>query len=273
MASSKSGKSAGQVGAAAIDAGKETAAIEKGSQPILYEKVEPFSKEKYEKLGLSRVDRPFGFAAGARAVPLTVNEFLMASHFFPIVFAGGKQPMPIAVLGLNDDENLFVNDAGEWDRFTYVPAYIRRYPFISATDDKDPGRMTLCIAPDAPMVTESPEHPFFQDGELSQFTEDSLEFCKVMQQQFDNTQRFVDMLNGLDLLVSREATVTPPGGDTPQPLASFIAVDEDKLNNLPADKFAQLREGGALTAIYAHLHSALNWQSLTMRKEARQAAA
>lgn len=243
------------------------------SRPVLYEKVEPFTREKYEALGLSQIERPFGFAARTRAVPITVNEFAIVSRFFPIIFAGATQYMPIAVLGLSEDRNLFIDETGDWERFVYIPSYIRRYPFISATDEKEKGRMTLCIAADAPMVTDKPEHPFFENGELSGFTKESLEFCKILQQQFDNTKRFVDLLNDLDLLASREASVTPPGADKPQPLASFIAVDEEKLNALRTDKLGELHQSGALSAIYAHLHSTLNWQALTMRQEAAQARA
>ena len=85
------------------------------------------------KLGLRRIDRPFAFAAGAQAVPLTVTEFPVAALSFPIIFAGDRR-QPLAVMGVSGDANMFIQPNGYFEAGVYVPAYIRRYPFVLAND-------------------------------------------------------------------------------------------------------------------------------------------
>ena len=48
--------------------------------------------------------------AKQHAVPLTVDEFVQAQRDMPIVFSTGSDPVPLALMGLNDGVNTFVDD-------------------------------------------------------------------------------------------------------------------------------------------------------------------
>ena len=73
-----------------------------------------------------------GFCRSINALALSYTEFNIAARDYPIVFASadaGKTYAPVIVLGLADEQNLFVDAAGNWDDTTYLPAFVRRHPF------------------------------------------------------------------------------------------------------------------------------------------------
>jgi hypothetical protein len=99
---------------------------------LYYEKPVLLNREKHR----SRRIRPssgFGFARNANSLYLAGVEFNEACKEYAIVFtrlAGGKVA-PVVVLGLRARENLFVDQQEHWTA-TYVPAFVRRYPFVLA---------------------------------------------------------------------------------------------------------------------------------------------
>src|SRR5512146_2849391 len=110
---------------------------------LFYSKPEPLSPEMHGGLGVKTVEGPFRFAKTGHAIPLTVGEFPLAALTGPVIFVGDEK-MPIAVMGLNAGENMFVGENGFFEPGVYIPAYVRRYPFVFAADDAQ-DRMVLCI--------------------------------------------------------------------------------------------------------------------------------
>jgi hypothetical protein len=72
----------------------------------------------------------FKFASKINSVPLAVTEFEMACRSYPIVFSSGETVAPVSIVGLREEENLFLDEESAWLSNIYVPAYIRKYPFI-----------------------------------------------------------------------------------------------------------------------------------------------
>lgn len=231
---------------------------------LFYTKPEPLTAEQHGKLGVNPAQNPYAFISGSNIVPLTVTEFAPAALSYPVVFVG-DQKQPVAVMGLRADENLYVDAAGDIRPDAYVPAYVRRYPFVFANDEAQ-GRMILCIDTAAPFVAEGGAQPLFTDGQPSAYTQQAMEFCNNFEQERLRTESFVKLLVDLDLFEVREANFTPrdPAGQHGQPvkLADYFAVSEDKLKALPADKLVELRDNGALGQIYAHMTSLLGWDRL-----------
>jgi hypothetical protein len=241
---------------------------------LFYSKPEPLAPELHGKLGVRRMDGPFGFAKVGHAVPLTVGEFQLAAVTGPIIFVGDEK-LPIAVMGLNANENMFVSDDGVFEPGVYVPAYIRRYPFVFANDEGQ-NRMVLCVDRAADFIVEGGDMPFFEaDGQPSEYTKNCIEFCNNFEMERQRTQSFVQLLKDLDLFEPRTATFTPnnPDGTTgqPQTIAEFFAISEEKLAKIPAEKLAELRDNGALPQIYAHLLSLVGWDRLIALAMARPA--
>lgn len=245
---------------------------------LFYGQPEPVSVEAHGKMGVDPVDKPYGFVSQSNLVPLTVTEFAPAALSYPVIFVGDAR-MPVAVMALRGGENLFVSDAGEFRPEAYIPAYVRRYPFVFANDEAQK-RLILCIDRAAPFIKEGGATPLFIDGKPSPYVEQAMEFCNNFEQERQRTDAFVKLLIDLDLLDTREAVFTPRNPDgtaaAPQKIAEYFAVSEDKLKALPAEKLAELRDNGALGQIYAHLVSLLGWDrliALTFQRNAAQPAA
>lgn len=231
-----------------------------------YSQPEPLSREAHGGLAVHQLERPFAFAAGGHVVPLTVAEFGFAAVSYPIIFGGGEH-MPLAVMGINAGENMFINE-GTYVVGAYVPAYTRRYPFVLAADENQ-SRLVVCIERTAEIFCDKSKagsQPLFKDdGEPSEYTANAIKFCEDFETERRRTEAFVKMLKDMDLFHIREATYQQPNPDgtvTPVKLAEYFAVSEEKLNALPADKLVELRDTGALEKIYNHLTSLVGWDRL-----------
>lgn len=236
-------------------------------EALFYVSPEPLSKEAHAGLGLKNLETPYAFTARTHLVPLTVTEFGPAALCYPIIFIGPEKT-PVAVMGVNADENLFVDEKGAYAADAYLPAYIRRYPFVLA-NDAAAQRMVVCIDSKAPMIGENPDAPFFENGEPSAYTRGAIDFCNNFEQEAQRTQSFVSLLKELDLFEDKTATYTPPGPDgqptAPQTIAQYQGVSEAKLNALSAEKMKELASNGALSQVYAHLISLFGWDRLIVK--------
>ena len=245
---------------------------------LFYKNPQPLNPEQHAGLGVKTIDEPFAFLRSAHAVPVTVTEFGMAAAAYPIIFVG-QDRTPVAVMGVAEGQNLFVTDNGMTEPDFYIPAFVRRYPFVFANDDQA-DRLLLCIDRDAPMVTNQPEVPLFENGEPSAFTQNAIEFCKEFERQRRSTAEFTKIISDMGLFEQKSVSFQPrdqqgnPQGEA-QKIADYFAIDENKLNELTDEQFNQLRSSGALGAVYAHMISLLNWQRIISRaiqKQTGQAA-
>ena len=243
---------------------------------LFYIKPEPLSREMHAKMGLRRVEKPFGFASKSNVVPLTISEFPMAALCYPIIFAGERR-QPLAVMGVNSGTNLFVSEDGSFELGAYIPAYIRRYPFVLA-NDQTRGQLVVCIDRGASILGEDYDVAFFDDkGEASEYTNNCIKFCNDFEVEGRRTESFVSLLGDLDLFEIKRATFNPVNEDgsagAPQPIAEYFAVSEEKLRALPAEKLKELTENGAVAQMYAHLISLTGWDRLIALAMGRQNAA
>ncbi len=206
---------------------------------LFYSKPEPLSKETHANLGLRRIDKPYGFAAGSQVAPLTVAEFPAAGLSFPVIFAGERY-QPLAVMGVNGGANMFIQPDGAFEAGVYIPAYIRRYPFVLANDPKGE-QLVVCIDRAAPMLGDLPDMAFFDAaGEPTQYTKNCMSFCNDFEVEVRRTDSFIALLKDLDLFESRTQTYTPSNSDgsqgVPQNVAEYFAVSETKLKALPPER-------------------------------------
>ncbi len=242
---------------------------------LFYNTPEPLNREQHAKLALVHTEKPYGFAAQGSAVPLTVTEFAPAALSFPVIFAG-EDRVPLAVMGLNNGENLFINADGSIEVGVYIPAYVRRYPFVLANDESQ-DRLIVCIDKGSSLLSEAGQTPLFDDkGEPTEYTQNCIKFCDDFEAERRRTDSFVQLLKELDLFELKTATFTPTDAagvaGQPQTVAEYYGVSEDKLNALSAEQLKELQANGALAQIYAHLVSLVGWDKLIAVAMARQAS-
>lgn len=236
--------------------------------PMFYSSIRPLDMERDANLHVS-APKNFNFANKTNAIPLLVDEFPMAAAHYPIVFAAGDSPVPAAVVGLNNDSNLFLDEAGQWVGGSYLPAYVRRYPFL-LMDDPEQKQYVLCVDDNSEMLTSGEgEYALFKDGKPTQFTQSAMNFCATLRQQGEATDEFVKALKEYNLLMKNDAQIDMPNGSKLQ-LAGFQVIDPKKFDLLPDQVYLQWRRKGWIGLIFAHLLSSHRWQSLVALQAMRE---
>ena len=223
--------------------------------PLFYKDLVPLSSVDHADFRARPLDSA-EFLVGQHAIPLTSDEFVSACRFFPIVFSAGDNPVPLALMGLNEGINTFVDDDGKLVNPVYVPAYIRRYPFLLAKLQPNSEELSLCFDPTSGALGKFDEGDvLFVDGQPSDQTKAVLEFCKNFEEAGQRTGMFMDELKKADLLMDGEVSIQQEGHDKPYVYRGFQMVDENKLRELRGDVLRKLMQNGILGLIFAHLFS------------------
>ena len=229
---------------------------------LFYDNPAPLNSKTHLNLRIKPSEDGLRFSAKTNSVLLAAVEFPQACRHFPIVFAktADKQVLPVALLGFRDQENLFVDAGGRWIG-EYVPAYIRRYPFVLARGEASQ-ELTVCIDESYPgFGADEGQALFNAKGEPTDHLNVVLAFLKDYQTQIGRTEVFLRNLLDLDLLVDVSASVNLPGGER-YSLTGFTMVDEGKLQALSDEKVMRLFRSGELAWVYSHLLSLANFSRL-----------
>ncbi|MFA6218260.1 MAG: SapC family protein [Erythrobacter sp.] len=223
--------------------------------PLFYNDLMPLNTNDHAGLRTRSVEVA-PWLSRQHAVPLTVDEFIQAQRQLPIVFTAGDSPLPIALMGLNEGVNTYVDAQGKVSEPVYLPAYIRRYPFLLARLRPDAQELSLCFDPTADSVGEFEDgEPLFDGSEPSQATRSILEFCESFEQAGQRTQAFMDELKQHDLLMDGEVAIQIPGNASPFIYRGFRMINMDKLKEVRGDQLRKWNENGLLQLIYAHVFS------------------
>lgn len=226
-------------------------------QLLIYEKAVPVNRKQHGDVSIKQ-GNDFAFAKNVNSFPLLASEFDLSSVEYAIVFSGdGKDVMPAVLVGIRDNENLYVDQTGTWNA-KYIPAFVRRYPFVFSSPDRT--SFTLCIDEDFPGVNRNGmgERLFDAAGERTQYLRTVLGFLQAYQAQFEATRAFCQRLTELNLLEAMQAQFTLRSGQKIT-LGGFMTVNRDRLKALSGDALARLAASGDLDLIYAHLHSQRNF--------------
>lgn len=226
-------------------------------QLLIYERAVPVTVNQHRDVSI-KAGKDYAFARDVNSVPLMAVEFNLASVEYPIVFTGDdSEVMPAALLGVRDNENLHVDESGAWTG-KYVPAFVRRYPFVFSTGDGS--SFTLCIDKSYQGVNWNGvgERLFDAEGARTQYLQTVLNFLQAYQAQFEATRAFCRRLVDLDLLELMQARFTLRDGQRIS-LGGFKAVNRERLKALSGDNLSRLAVSGDLDLIYEHLHSQRNF--------------
>jgi hypothetical protein len=240
---------------------------------LFYDNPVALNSKTHLNLRIKPTDDGLKFSGKTNSVLLAGIEFPEACKHLPIVFtkAGGNRVLPVALLGFREAENLFVDSAGRW-KGEYVPAYIRRYPFVLARGDAGQ-EFTVCIDESYPgFGADDGQALFDAKGEPTDHLKGVLSFLKDYQQQIERTDVFLQTLVAFDLLMDVAANVTLPGGERFS-LSGLMMVDERKLQALPDEKVMRLFRSGELAWVYSHLISIGNFARLPGKAATADASA
>jgi hypothetical protein len=234
------------------------------AQLLFYERATPISASRHRGWAVE-VGGDYGFASHTNAVPVMAVEIPSAVLEYPVVFAGEDEAMvPVAILGIERDRNLFVSAASQWQG-RYIPAFVRRYPFVFAS--RDEGKtLTLCIdeAYSGCNQEGKGQRLFDDSGERTEYLNKVLDFLQEYQKEFQRTKAFCRLLREHELLEPMGAQIKLRSGRQLS-LTGFQTISRKKLDSLEPETLADLAKRGALELIYLHLLSMRNFTGMMER--------
>jgi hypothetical protein len=223
--------------------------------PLFYKNLIPLQSTIHAKYKSRATDKA-PYLATANAIPLTIEEFMPAQRHYPIVFSTGETPVPLALMGLNDGVNVFIDADGKPLNPVYIPAYVRRYPFLLARLEPSAEELSLCFDPESGLIGEFKDgNALFDKDKPSESLNAIVKFCEEFEIAAQRTSAFVKELADMDLLIDGEVTIQPQ--DAPQPFLyrGFRMVDEEKLREMTGDQLRRINQNGILALVMAHLIS------------------
>ena len=227
------------------------------SLPLFYNDLMPLNSRDHSGWKSKSIDAAT-WLIGQHAIPLTVDEFVQAQRDFPIIFSTGDNPLPLALMGLNEGVNTFVDDEGKINEPIYLPAYVRRYPFMLAKLTQETEDLSLCFDPTAESIGEFEEgNPLFdEEGKASAATTDILQFCERFEQAGARTKSFMDELKKHDLLMDGEISISQNDApDKPFVYRGFQMINQEKLSELRGDLLRTWNQNGMMALIHAQTFS------------------
>lgn len=219
--------------------------------PLFYRSIVPLDRQRHHTFRVRQTDRRFGFASGAHMIPVVVDEFPAGSRHLPIVFVPGpERPSPVFLVGFRPGQSLCVDADGHWTA-GYIPAFLRRYPFILG---EVPGRDPLaCIDENFEEFAQAEGEALFDSSGAETAT--LKDRIKLMSDYFEAAKRTdasCTLMN--DLKLFRQITVQGSGPNAVA-LHGLLAIDELRFNELSDEDFLRVRKANWLPAIYAHFLS------------------
>lgn len=239
--------------------------------PPGYKSLVALDKDKHKGLGINRRNR-YAFAAPLTSLYIVAVEFVQVARHYPIVFAQDSDTgafLPLAVTGLVQGENLFVDDGGDWQKDIYVPAFARKWPFYGAQltgEEARNGNILICV--DESGLEPSDQPVFDAEGKPSGEFAPFQILISEMEGARSATEHLCRDVKELGLLEPFEAHAFPKQGKEMR-LRGMFRVNETRLNELQTRDLKRLMKYGELSRIYAHLMSLDNFKFLMDRASQR----
>jgi hypothetical protein len=232
----------------------------------MYKNLEILNKINHKENRVKEI-KDFSYAKNLMSIPITVSEFFEACKNYPIFFVKDKNDnwFTSVMLGFKENTNIFINDKGEWDKLHYVPAFVRRYPFVFVEQDN---KEELLLALDKDNLSTSKEDNarklFDNKGENSEFLNNILAFLNQFRNDSIATKEFVKQLDAWELLEEKTATVITQNKEQFN-INQLYIVNEEKLKHLSKKKRDEINDKNAIPLITAHLISLSNIQKLGIK--------
>jgi len=244
------------------------------AEVLFYERPVPLNRNDHKDLRIKPIPN-LKFAKTVHSVPLTGVEFPAAARDLPILFGGQSiaDAGPMALLGLRQNENLFLDQDGQWAQGMYIPAFVRRYPFVLAEKPVGTEGDDFTVFLDEGyegFSDQEGERLFKEDGTETDMLKNAVNFLGEFQQHVARTKQFMEDLRKHDLLEPRNIRMERNGNVIN--LNGLYVVSEENLRKLDAETAHRFLLDGTMGWIYAHLLSLQNIDRVGQRLAEREQA-
>jgi hypothetical protein len=234
--------------------------------PLFYRELVAFDQATHGQLAFPAQPADFNYAKATNIIPLLIQETGLALKSYPLVFLPGNDKTPptlAAMVGIGDNINRFVDNAGQWRADTYIPAWVRRYPFLAVTPagSKD---AVLALDPSAELLKQTGGEPLMKNGEPSERLKGIIAFNQEFTAIAERTNAIVSALQEAGVLEEGSLRFAPPGTppEQAQEINGFLIVSEQKLRALSDEAVLKLHKADAFGLAYAQMLSMNNLDNL-----------
>ena len=239
--------------------------------PPMYRSMVALDRVAHKNLKMRTDYALLGQAASLNSVFLNAVEFADGCREFPIVFVrtgegqeGKPAPLaPLAVLGLTAGENLFLKD-GRWVG-EYAPAYLRRYPFAMARVDEGSDQIAVCFDEQWEAFSDEGQPLFDDKGEATELLNNLVKFLDSFETEVERTRHACQLLDEAGVLEPMRFEAQMDGGQKVE-VEGFLAVNQEKLQQLPDAKVLEFHKSGLLQLLEMHRLSLSNMGRLAAKR-------
>lgn len=228
----------------------------------MFKQLVPLNSDAHRELTFAP-NQSFDFARQLVMIPLSLAELFKAARELVIVFPleGG---VPQALVGVESGKNLYINEAGQWIG-RYVPAHLRRYPFIlneisTSNGERNASGRKFGLQVDiksAHLTAGNGNRLFDEQGQPTEILEHVKKTLQLMQADFERTKDLIHQMDLMNLLIEKQLIISEKSPE-PKQLNGVRVVNADVLSKLTGEQLADMRSSGILNMIYAHLISMTN---------------
>jgi hypothetical protein len=217
------------------------------------------TKEQHAKL-FWQPTAGFPHAASSMLAGLVAEEMMVAQKSLVIAFMQHEDKyFPVALLGLTQGNNAYLNAQHQWQANTYIPAVFRSYPFHVVFNEEQ--QAMLCIDTKSGMINEQQGEQFFTEaGEATEKLQQILAILTRIEHNKQLTQTAMQALAQADVIEVWPLTIKTDTGE--QKLEGLYKINEQRLMQLTGESLEKLMQTGAMMIAYAHFFSLQNLQGL-----------
>lgn len=227
----------------------------------------PLDNVQHRQLRVALPVTDWAPAARLNAIFVCATEFTDVGREYPVVFVRvGKEPdgrdqvAPVAVLGVTQDQNLYL-DGARW-RGEYIPAVLRSYPFCIGRVDEQSFAICVDMSWGGVQPAGGDGQALFEgDGKAAPLLLELQRHFELLEGEIQRTRQVGARLLELDLLRDMRFDATLPDGRT-HTVDGFLTVDQEKAQNLPDAVVGELHRSGVLGMIQLHWASLGNMRRL-----------
>jgi len=207
------------------------------NQLLFYQNIVALDRKKHQSLSLT-TPISLDFAAGANFIPILLTELSEVTQELPVLFVpiGESEFALAAITGVQKESNLLIRN-GSW-LGRYVPAFLRRYPFITLGNPSDTSQFTIAIDDQAQCLQgaslkglPAQKHPLFEKDKPGKKLEELIPFLQKFHLDNQQTYAFCKRLQELNLLVKSDLGVQDKQGKKYQVNGGWL-IDEAALKAL-----------------------------------------
>ena len=232
---------------------------------------QPLNFEQHKNLCyVEKYGSEYGHQVGA--VMLLPNEFAKAQREYPILFRKNSETdrfLPVALLGFEEHENLFLNENSIW-RARYIPLAVRQGPFLIGLQQRDEEQILAIYADlnDSRIQQNIAPTLFNTDGIASDSLNEIRDILSARHQGSEALEPMIDAFLKHDLLERVIIELDLENGRTIKFDAGYT-VHLEKLFALENDAVIELHKAGFLSLAYNVADSVSNLQDLINIKNAK----